>query len=857
MATRTFTTAGVDNLWSNVANWDTGVPVSGDAAVIPAGQTCVFDVDQSGFASGLLSLTINGLLDASTAAGAYYLKMAGNITAATAGGILRAGSSGTPYPSGCTFTIFMNGNFQILCVSDHKLTLQLYCYDPPIRYARLISATSKAITSITLSTITTIGCTSHGYSVGNTIFLHGILGTIELNTVFEVATVPDVDSFTIRWPETNVTVDSSTFTAYVSGGLVCPQTAEASSSTAIEIDQDVSADAEWTRAGALVRIDNINKTLQSEQYTISSVSLTAITLSSGLTNAKLSGSFATLVTRNIKILSSATAISNGIIRYSSGSIIRAEIRPGNTTTNGIQDAVGATLSGAISSCASGVSAGSGHTISGVITGCATGILNSTDVVFSGLVSGCTNDLNGVNGLTGTASAILAGAGTGLVNSQGILFAGLIIGCNLGATIGNSNIMLGIITFCITGISTGFGHRVEGLISGCTTGISAGAGFTIAAKIYGCLIALNLGVGLVMLNTDLNGNTTDVTGVIDFVAYNTFFGGSTEFSGYNGIVRGITVFAESFDHDQVANAYRAWCRGGIIDSDTGTVYSGRTRSYKHACESASYFVFQNRTFIVEPGGGLVVQCYVRKSATMAYLPRVWILTPGQEPFITGSPAFEDIMTDSVDTWEELNLVYANGGTSPVSITVRTLAKNATGNAFFDPIVTVLAPISYDIYNTFLTQVALIVSLLPTSLTTDGYMKADVLKIEGVDPTNQIRDSILTDATRFPGADIAAIEAKTDNLPTDPADESSTQAAITVVLAAIAALNNPSTAAIVTAIFAGLMEGRAFEEIIKDIWAQVVGDFVADDADDPASIVYEGPNGATQLTHTITDTTRSWS
>lgn len=160
-----------------------------------------------------------------------------------------------------------------------------------------------------------------------------------------------------------------------------------------------------------------------------------------------------------------------------------------------------------------------------------------------------------------------------------------------------------------------------------------------------------------------------------------------------------------------------------------------------------------------------------------------------------------------------------------------------------------------------------------------VEADILQIEEVDATDQIRDSVLTDATRFAGAnvatilaavdtevasilaavdtEVAAIKAKTDNLPTDPADESNTQAAITAVLAAIAALNNPSTAAIVTAIFAGTMEGRAFEEIIKDIWAQVVGDFVANDDDDPTSIVYEGPNGATQLTHAITDTTRSWS
>lgn len=43
-------------------------------------------------------------------------------------------------------------------------------------------------------------------------------------------------------------------------------------------------------------------------------------------------------------------------------------------------------------------------------------------------------------------------------------------------------------------------------------------------------------------------------------------------------------------------------------------------------------------------------------------------------------------------------------------------------------------------------------------------------------NKIRDTILSDATAFAGANIALIKAKTDNLPSDPADESLLEAAI---------------------------------------------------------------------------------
>jgi len=51
-------------------------------------------------------------------------------------------------------------------------------------------------------------------------------------------------------------------------------------------------------------------------------------------------------------------------------------------------------------------------------------------------------------------------------------------------------------------------------------------------------------------------------------------------------------------------------------------------------------------------------------------------------------------------------------------------------------------------------------IPTALTVDGNIKADVLKIEGVDPTDQIRDSILTDATRFAGTDISLTKSYVD-------------------------------------------------------------------------------------------------
>lgn len=53
-------------------------------------------------------------------------------------------------------------------------------------------------------------------------------------------------------------------------------------------------------------------------------------------------------------------------------------------------------------------------------------------------------------------------------------------------------------------------------------------------------------------------------------------------------------------------------------------------------------------------------------------------------------------------------------------------------------------------------------LPAALTGAGNMKTDVLAIEGADPTDTIRDSVVSDATRFAGADVPAIKGFVDDL-----------------------------------------------------------------------------------------------
>ena len=109
--------------------------MSGDSVTIAVGHTVTLDVDQSGFASGLAGLTINGVLQCTTASGTYSIKMTGtsgqNITGT---GQLLAGSSGTPLPSTTKFYIYLGTASYINAAS---LQVLLYCTQPTYPYIRL------------------------------------------------------------------------------------------------------------------------------------------------------------------------------------------------------------------------------------------------------------------------------------------------------------------------------------------------------------------------------------------------------------------------------------------------------------------------------------------------------------------------------------------------------------------------------------------------------------------------------------------------------------------------------------------------------------------------------------------------
>lgn len=167
-------------------------------------------------------------------------------------------------------------------------------------------------------------------------------------------------------------------------------------------------------------------------------------------------------------------------------------------------------------------------------------------------------------------------------------------------------------------------------------------------------------------------------------FNCLFADAVEFT-FSAIISPF-LQTESFDHDQVTGAYKNLSRGGAVASDTGTVFdASRVRSYKHSPTSTTFYTFMQRSVEVPEGASLYVRCYVQKDASMAYLPRLWVFDAKKEPFLTGTPDSEIIMTNSTSTWEILETTVTNTTNTPKNYIVRTLAKNASGNVYFDPII----------------------------------------------------------------------------------------------------------------------------------------------------------------------------
>jgi hypothetical protein len=223
----------------------------------------------------------------------------------------------------------------------------------------------------------------------------------------------------------------------------------------------------------------------------------------------------------------------------------------------------------------------------------------------------------------------------------------------------------------------------------------------------------------------------------------------------------------------------------------TGYTFKSTGWTTLNKSLTEISATNAPGLYEVTGGLPTASITNPTANDDYQV-IPVQTPGTNARLP-SPAVIQVgkWVDNVDAtissratvagvWDELlsgHVVVGSAGATLAGIGTGTLTPGQVAGAVWDALRS-----GYTVAGSFGESVRLTAAGLAT------------------DAANEIRDAILSDSTPFAGASIAAIKAKTDNLPADPADESNQLAQHAATQAAIAALNDLSQADVQSAMTA---------------------------------------------------------
>jgi hypothetical protein len=168
-------------------------------------------------------------------------------------------------------------------------------------------------------------------------------------------------------------------------------------------------------------------------------------------------------------------------------------------------------------------------------------------------------------------------------------------------------------------------------------------------------------------------------------YNAAMGGTTENYEYNTDWVTDNSYAESRNHDQVANAFKSWSRGGITISQITTLPVGYTLGFKLTCENASKVGFRQTTYSVCPGGTLSAAGQIKFADDhSAYKPRLEIMDDSTDPVILASytPLAQSIVASGTDTgWQAVSVSWKNTASITRLVRIRTSAMRASGDVYY--------------------------------------------------------------------------------------------------------------------------------------------------------------------------------
>ena len=323
-------------------------------------------------------------------------------------------------------------------------------------------------------------------------------------------------------------------------------------------------------------------------------------------------------------------------------LISRNIKIKGSTDYCVKNGSGARIGCEISGNTNGVYYGSAHTISGTISGNTYGVCYGSGHTISGTISGNTNGVN--SGWGHTISGTISGNTNGVNSGWGHTIGGTISG--------NAN-----------GVYYGSGHTISGTISGNANGVYYGSGHTISGAIF--------------------NNANDLRYIPTAECFNVAFGGATENYGYNTDYIPAWGYVSSQEHDQVANAFKAWSRGGIVTSQTSSPPVGYSIYYRHACESGSFPCFRQVEVTVAPNHTLSATGRIRIESGKdhsAWPPRIQIIDKFSDPLVdSGNAALAEAQAAAAvgdgTTWQDVAVTWSNTGGADRKVLLRASAMHA--------------------------------------------------------------------------------------------------------------------------------------------------------------------------------------
>lgn len=435
--------------------------------------------------------------------------------------------------------------------------------------------------------------------------------------------------------------------------------------TVIAVDTDVTGDT-WAVGDTVVICDLIvpgTTTRDNEERVIAAGGIASgtITLTAGLTAQKEIGTALALVTRNIRLINST----DYIVKNGKSCYIAAEIY--NCAEGGISYTDDSTIGGSI------------LIPSGVAKYCIHGCASMTiDSMLS--VVGTTAGTRGIS------------ACYSVTTSSGSLIAGFLYGSHASINC----IYNGDIRACDVGVNNPYASGINSEIVGCGTGVQNAQNCSISGDIGNVTKAISLGTDIIVSNCELGKSVGGVTStysiydVLQVSCYNVTFSATTEYGRYNlYVVRGVSSYSESFDHDGVTNAFKAWCLGGIVSSQTASPPTGHTIWYELAAEDTTQEspVFRQYETTVLPGTAIEVEGKIRIAdgedlSASGLEPQLQIVDKFADPFVdsTQNPLDYDMpadVTGAETDWQDVAVIWANQGEAPRQVIVRMIAYNDGG------------------------------------------------------------------------------------------------------------------------------------------------------------------------------------